>query len=204
MLQIGGFAIVNHGGDELSDWAHVVALAPDEAGARSFAQLEIGAFSLDEAFERRKWLNDEAGYEKFPTHQWATVHALSPQLYAKFVQGQQADKDGHLSFELISGMELASTILEGFQHPCYAVGQHTVLCTEEEAEDLLYARRLPLYEGDPSEDAAEALADAMGDATHPMHEEHYEAEEEAFTRRYDREQLGRARVAAGLKAPPVL
>ena len=53
------------------------------------------------------------------------------------------------------------------------------------------------YEGDPSEDAAEALADAMGDPTHPMHEEDYEAEEEAFTRRCERQQLG-ARLRHGV------
>ncbi len=57
------------------------------------------------------------------------------------------------------------------------------------------------YEGDPSKDAAERLADAMGDATHPMHEEAYEAEEEAFTRRYERQQLAKARAAIGPKAP---
>ena len=57
------------------------------------------------------------------------------------------------------------------------------------------------YEGDPSEDAAERLADAMGDATHPMHEEHYEAEEEAFTRRYERQQLAKARTATAPKTP---
>ena len=42
---------------------------------------------------------------------------------------------------------------------------------------------------DPAEDATERHANAMGDATYPMHEEHSEAEEEAFTRRYERERL---------------
>ena len=57
-----------------------------------------------------------------------------------------------------------------------------------------------LFEGDPSEDAAERLADAMGDATHPMHEEDYEAQEEAFTRRYERAALG-AVTAARSRTP---
>jgi hypothetical protein len=179
----------------LSDWAAVVALHPDEAAVRSLAQAKIGAFSPDEAFEQRKRLNDAAGYEAIWTTQWVSVHALSPQLYAEFAKVQKADEDGYRSFDM------ARVILEDFQQPRYAVGQHTVLCTEREAEDLLYVRRVPLYQGDPSEDAAEALADAMGDATHPMHEDHYEAEEEAFTRRYDREQLGQARAAVNLKTP---
>ena len=53
----------------------------------------------------------------------------------------------------------------------------------------------------PAEDAAERLADAMGDPTHPMHEEHYEAEEEAFTRRFERERLSRPPVTAGVGKP---
>ena len=195
MLQIGGFAIVKHGGDKLSKWAALVALRPDEATAHNFAQDEIGAFSLDESLESRERLNDEVGYEKFQANQWASVHALSPQLYAEFAEAWKP-QNGHCLYEL------AHSILEDFQHPSYAVGQHTVLCTEREAEDLLYAQRMPLYDGDPSEDAAEARADAMGDATHPMHEEHYEAEEEAFTRRYDREQLGQARAARSKTAVP--
>ena len=54
---------------------------------------------------------------------------------------------------------------------------------------------------DPALDASERLADAMGDPTHPIHEEHYEAEEEAFTRRFERERLSRPPVTAGVGKP---
>ena len=60
------------------------------------------------------------------------------------------------------------------------------------------------YEGDPSEDAADRLADAMGDATHPMHEADYEAQEQAFTRRYERLQLGIAPAAATHSRTPAV
>jgi hypothetical protein len=85
----------------------------------------------------------------------------------------------------------------GENHPFARLG----LIEKQVAQRQSCFEPCPLYAGDPSEDAAEALADAMGDATHPMHEKHYEAEEEAFTRRYEREQLGAALPAARSRTP---
>ena len=39
------------------------------------------------------------------------------------------------------------------------------------------------------EDAQEAMADRLGDATDPIHDSHYEAQEREFTKRYERKQI---------------
>jgi hypothetical protein len=46
---IGGYAVIEHGGDELSDWQHIKAVLPTKRAATTYARREIGTFSLTDA-----------------------------------------------------------------------------------------------------------------------------------------------------------
>jgi hypothetical protein len=53
---IGGYAVIEHGGDELSDWQHIKVVLPTKTAAMTYARREIGTFSLTDALaQQRVW-----------------------------------------------------------------------------------------------------------------------------------------------------
>jgi hypothetical protein len=76
---IGGYAVIEHGGDELSDWQHIKAVLPTKRAAATYARREIGTFSLTDAIAQQRAWNEASGNhlnERRP-YQWASMHALS-------------------------------------------------------------------------------------------------------------------------------
>jgi hypothetical protein len=55
---ISGYAVIEHGGDELSDWQHIKAVLPTKRAAITYARREIGTFSLTDALARQRALNE--------------------------------------------------------------------------------------------------------------------------------------------------
>jgi hypothetical protein len=135
-LSIGGFAVVAHSGNWLSDWMDLRHLAPTEPEAMSFAQQEIGAFTLEDGLARLKKHLAERGEEYEPEHDSSThasVHALSPGLYAEFTKRLAEGKEGK---KYHTGGDLARELLEFDSCPRYEVNGKPVYCTDEERDAL--------------------------------------------------------------------
>jgi hypothetical protein len=121
---IGGYAVIEHGGDELSDWQHIKAVLPTKRAATSYARREIGAFSMADAFAQRRAWNEANPHplDQRRSHQWATMHALSPELAAQYRRDPQS-------------LRASSIIDEHAQHHHYQVRGERVFCTFTDADD---------------------------------------------------------------------
>jgi hypothetical protein len=124
----GCYAVIEHGGDELSDWQHIKAVLPTRRAALAYARREVGSFSLDDALQQRRRWNEAHPHplDQRRTHQWATMHALSPELAAQYRRDPQS-------------LRASSIIDEYAQHPHYQARGERVFCTFAEADD--YAER---------------------------------------------------------------
>ncbi len=120
--------MIEHGGDELSDWQHIKAVLPTKRAAATYARREIGTFSLTRALAQQRAWNEATDNHLNPrrAYQWASMHALSPELAAQYRRNPQS-------------LRASSIIDEHAQHPHYQARGERVFCTFAEADD--YAER---------------------------------------------------------------
>ena len=130
---IGGYAVVLHGGDELSDWDELRAILPTKEAGLTHVRSAIGASSLDEAFERRENMDRRHGIPS-GGYQYGSIHAVSPEfgkrVAAALKGGEDAPEPSQVKCEIAD-----------FQHPHYTVRDERVICTYKEAENYAELRR---------------------------------------------------------------
>jgi hypothetical protein len=90
-FSIGGYAVIEHGGDELSDWQHIKAVLPTKRAATTYARREIGTFTLTDALAQQRASNEapDSHLNQRRAYQWASMHALSPELAAQYLRNPQ-------------------------------------------------------------------------------------------------------------------